>query len=89
MPALTEVPTADLKKLLTYLHRGDVVAPLTALSLAFAGLQHRSEALLGVLRGLGAEGLRAVLVAVLAERQEAERRDKARHEAAQQEADRD
>jgi hypothetical protein len=38
-------------------------------SLAALGLQDWSEALLGTLRGLEEAGIRAVLVAVLAERQ--------------------
>ena len=65
---LTEVPTAELKQLLKSLHRDEVFFPLNAEQLACVGLQHRSENLLGTLRRLDKEGVRAVLVAVLAER---------------------
>ena len=65
---LREVPSIDLKRLLTAIHRGDLPCPLTADVLACVGLQDRSEVLLGSLRGLTDAGVRAVLVAVLAER---------------------
>lgn len=71
--ALTGVPTEDLERLLRLLHRGQVEAPLSPAAIACVGLQHRSEELLQSLRGLDEAGVRAVLVAVLAERQTAAR----------------
>jgi hypothetical protein len=65
---LRDVPTKDLKRLLQQLHRKAIDCPLTADGLACLGLQDRSEALLSSLRGLEGSGVRAVLVAVLAER---------------------
>ena len=65
---LTPVPTADLKKALSALHAGDLDCPPTVIGLGRVGLQHVSEELLDSLRGLDAAAVRAVLVAVLAER---------------------
>ena len=65
---LKDVPTKDLKRLFRQMHRNTIDCPLTADGLACLGLQDRSEALLGTLRGLSTNGVRAVLVAVLAER---------------------
>ncbi|MBW2524636.1 MAG: hypothetical protein JRI23_10695 [Deltaproteobacteria bacterium] len=65
---LTAVPTDDLKSLLRYIHRGEVTCPVTPGELARIGLQDRSEPILHVLRGLDEAAARAVLVAVLAER---------------------
>lgn len=56
--------------LLRLLHRDELSFPLTPLELARIGLQEPSERILGTLRGLGRDGVRAVLVAVLAERLE-------------------
>jgi hypothetical protein len=66
--ALTGVPTDDLKKALLLLHRGELNFPLTALEVTRTGLHAHSEALLAHLRGLDANGVRAVLTAVLSER---------------------
>lgn len=68
--ALTSVPTDHLKKALGLLHRGELVCPLTPLELVRTGFQNHLDALLGHLRGLDTAGVRAVLTAVLAERQE-------------------
>jgi hypothetical protein len=65
---LTRVPVDELKRLLRSLHRGEAPCPLKADVLACVGLQHRSEDLLSVLRGLDAVAVRAVLVSVIAER---------------------
>lgn len=69
--ALVDVPTDDLKVLLRALVRGELACPLTAWEIARFGLQQRQEAIFDTLRGLEAAGVRAVLVAVLAERQAA------------------
>ncbi len=65
---LTEVPTDDLKRCLRAVHRGDLPCPVTADTLALVGLQDRSPPLLETLRDLPEAGVRAVLVAVIAER---------------------
>jgi hypothetical protein len=65
---LTEVPTEDLKRALRAIHRGELPCPVTADTLACVGLQDRSPPLLEALRELDARGVRAVLVAVIAER---------------------
>lgn len=65
---LTIVPTAELRELLRYLHRGQVQCPLSPGDLARVGLQDRSEPIMATLRGLDEAAARAVLVAVLAER---------------------
>jgi hypothetical protein len=72
--ALVRVPTADLKKALALVHRGEMCCPLTPVELARCGLQHHMESLLGHLRGLDAVAVRAVLTAVLSERIAAEQR---------------
>lgn len=66
--ALTGVPTSDLEKLLRHVHRGEIELPITPVGLSLVGLQSRTEELMQSLRGLGEQGARAVLVAVLAER---------------------
>ena len=66
---LTLLTEEELKKLLSLLHREQIECPLTPASLACVGFQHRSEELLGTLRGLDARAVRAVVVCVLAERQ--------------------
>lgn len=65
---LTKVPTEDLEKALRVLHRGQLRCPVTVAELTRVGLQHRAAELMNVLRGLDEAGVRAVLVAVLAER---------------------
>lgn len=65
---LTMVPDSDLELLLKFLHRGEVSAPLQPADLARVGLQMRSEALMGVMRGLDKRGVHAVIAAVIAER---------------------
>jgi hypothetical protein len=68
-PGLVTVGTEQLRILLRAVHRRETLVPVTPGSLAALGLQDWSEALLGTLRGLEEAGIRAVLVAVLAERQ--------------------
>lgn len=70
---LVAVPTPDLEKLLRFVHRGDLDCPLTVPGLARVGLQHVADRL-EHLRGLPSDGVRAVVVAVLAERREEARR---------------
>ena len=65
---LVSVETELLRQLLRHVHRGEILAPMTPAKLAPMGFQHHSEALMGTLRGLDDAGVRAVLVAVLAER---------------------
>ena len=65
---LTRVDTKHLQTLLKGLHRGTLGCPLTPAALAGHGLQDPSEWILGHLRGLDGAGVRAVVVAVLAER---------------------
>ena len=64
---LTNVDSDVLKKLLGLLHRDEPVCPLDITELTRVGLQYASDDL-EVLRGLDRAGVRAVLVAVLAER---------------------
>ena len=65
---LTQVSTPDLKKAFKALHRGELECPLTIADLTRVGLQHCAGDLLEMLRGLDHAGVRAVLVAVIAER---------------------
>ena len=65
---LTEIPTAVLEGLLLRIHKGELMCPLSADVLACLGLQDRTEALMSALRGVDAQGMRALLVCVLAER---------------------
>ena len=65
---LTGVPTHLLEKALRAHHRGELSAPVTINALAAVGLQDAGAELLGTLRSLDDQGVRAVLVAVLAER---------------------
>jgi len=67
-PALNSVPTEVLKTALRYLHRGELICPLTPLELVRMGFQNYAEVMLGHLRTLDAAGVRAVLTAVLCER---------------------
>ena len=66
--ALTDVPTQDLKQLLRLLHRSELCCPLTPVELTRTGFQAHTASILGVLRGLDAMAVRAVLTAVLMER---------------------
>ncbi len=68
LEGLTGVPDDRLKKLLRGLHHGTVETPLTAVSITCGGLQDYAEPLLDLLRGLDARAIKAVVVAVLAER---------------------
>lgn len=64
---LTALSTTDLERLLRALHRGELRCPIGHTELHMAGLSYlvdRVEAL----RGLDERAVRAVLVAVLAER---------------------
>ncbi len=65
---LTDVTTDDLKKLLRVVHRDQIRCPLTVDELARCGLQHCAEHLLAACRGLDSNGVRAVVIAVVAER---------------------
>ena len=65
---LTGVDTQALLTLLRAVHRGDVHGPLGVEDLARVGLQYTAEELLAHLRGLEDAALRAILVAVIAER---------------------
>ncbi len=65
---LTPVATSDLKTALRSLHRGDLDCPVNIERLTRVGLQHAASELLESLRGLEEPAVRAVLVAVLAER---------------------
>lgn len=65
---LRDVSTAQLKTLLRYLHQGELICPLTPAEFARIGLQEQTNACLGILRGLDATAVRAVLTAVLMER---------------------
>ena len=66
--ALADVPTDTLKSLFRALISGDLRCPLGAWEVARFGLQSWQAGLLEALRGLDENGVRAVLVAVLAER---------------------
>ena len=65
---LSEVSTADLKTLLRQVHRAEVTTPLNVTELARVGLQHRAIELLAHLRGLDSTAIKAVVIAVIAER---------------------
>jgi len=67
------VPVSDdaLRTLLRSLYRGDLTAPLDLPGLTRVGLQYCSAELLHHLRGLEDTAVRAVVVAVLAERKAA------------------
>jgi hypothetical protein len=64
---LREVSTKDLKTLLRAAHRKEIEFPLTQQGLAIINLLRLGDEL-GHLRGLDARGVTAVLVAVIAER---------------------
>jgi hypothetical protein len=67
--ALTGIETTRLEGLLRHLHRGELECPMSPVGLTCVGFQDVSEIVMGVMRGLDERGARAVLVAVLAERQ--------------------
>jgi hypothetical protein len=64
---LTAIPTQDLQTMLARLHRGELRCPITHPSLVIAGLPHLVDRV-GFLSGLDENAVRAVLVAILAER---------------------
>jgi len=74
--ALSGVPTDDVKLLLRFVHRSEISVPITPGELARCGLQHRSEEFMQSLRGLDELGVRAVLIAVAAERMAASERSR-------------
>lgn len=71
---LADVPTDALKHLLRRVHGGVLRTPLDVAELACVGLQEHTNHLLDSLRGLDANGVRAVVVVALAERTAAEER---------------
>ena len=68
LKGLTELRDDELTNLLRFLHRGELDVPLTIETLTRIGLQHRHDIVMNALRGLTEDGIRAVLVCVLAER---------------------
>ncbi|TNE87305.1 MAG: hypothetical protein EP330_18995 [Deltaproteobacteria bacterium] len=64
---LKNVATKDLEQLLRLVHRGELSCPIDQTGLAVAGMLRLGDDL-GHLRGLDEQAVRAVLVAVLAER---------------------
>lgn len=71
---LTRVPTEALTVLLRALYKGDLTCPLQTSDLARVGLQFAAEEILGHMRGLEDAGVRACIVATVAERRAAEKR---------------
>lgn len=67
---LVQVGDRDLQTLLRHVHRGDLPCPVDLPGLARCGLQHVADDL-EILRGLDERAVRAVVVAVLAERRAA------------------
>jgi hypothetical protein len=65
---LTEISTDALRALLAAVHKKVVTAPLSVGELTRVGLQYCATDLMRELRGLDEHAIRAVLVAVLAER---------------------
>jgi hypothetical protein len=65
---LTALSTDELKRLLSYLHKGQLECPINAHRVACVGFQHKHAELMYALRNLDDEAVRAVLVCVLAER---------------------
>lgn len=65
---LTTLKTEELKKLLGMLHRGDLILPFTAHSVACCGFQYRQMEIMSAFRDLEKPAVRAILVCVLAER---------------------
>jgi len=64
---MTSLKTKDLKAILRLVHRGELSCPITQIGLAQAGLLRLGDDV-GHLFGLNEAGVRAVVVAVLAER---------------------
>jgi hypothetical protein len=69
-PGLTHLNDTQLERLLKAVHRGLVDCPLAPDQLMTAGLSDVYDRV-GFLRGLDQAGVKAVLVAVLAERRKA------------------
>ncbi len=65
--ALTKLATQDLERLLAGVHRGELTCPITPLALHCAGLSYLVDRV-GYLQAHDAATVRAVLVAVIAER---------------------
>lgn len=78
---LTQITTEELKKALKALHGGELTCPLTIADLTRVGLQYCANDFLEMLRNLDHDAVRAVLVAVIAERLAMERRDADSHKA--------
>ena len=68
---LTELTEDELKKLLRHIYRDELPCPVSADTLACVGFQSRHEWISAALGGLDAAGVKAVLVAVIAERRKA------------------
>ncbi|MCO4743871.1 MAG: hypothetical protein KC912_03720 [Proteobacteria bacterium] len=64
---LKSVKTKDLKLVLGLVHRGELECPITQIGLAVNGVLRLGDDL-AHLRGLDEAGVRAVLIAVIAER---------------------
>lgn len=71
--ALSKIPTRDLRTMLSRLHRGALACPITHQTLVVAGLPHLVDRV-GFLSGLDENAVRAVLIAVIAERTAVEAR---------------
>lgn len=67
---LSDVPTKGLKTMLRQLHQDALPFPLTVSAVVAMGLQDHLAAVMHLMRDLDKAGTRAVLVAVLAERQD-------------------
>lgn len=67
-PGLTHLTTAQLQRLLAAVHRGRLRCPLEPQQLHLSGLSDIADRV-EALRGLDTRAVKAVLVAVLAERQ--------------------
>lgn len=70
---LVDVKTDHLVTLFRALVRKDIECPLTIVGVSSIGLQDHHDLILDHLRGLDANGVRAVLSAVIAERRKHER----------------
>lgn len=64
---LTGLKLEDLKRLLRFVHDETLSCPITTKELHMSGMSYLEDRV-GFLRGLDARGVRAVLVAVIAER---------------------
>lgn len=80
---LVHVDTAALTTLMRAVYRGDLTCPFDIADLARVGLQYCAADLLGHFRELDEAGVRAVVVAVVAERRVVEERITQRLAAAQ------